>query len=207
MPSTDEAAHRFDHVASQWDANPMRVAMARAVADTMRATVPFHGGMQVLDFGCGTGLLTLALLPHVGAVTATDASREMLRILEGKLSASGIQNVRVLHGDIASIPLESAAFDLVASSMVLHHVRDVPSILVRLRRCLRPGGWIAVADLDAEDGTFHSDMTGVCHRGFARPVVAAWLEQAGFTDAKVRDAHQINRDARQYGVFLASARA
>ncbi len=198
---------RFDLAAAQWDANPVRVALARAVGDAIRRAVPLRGTEEVLDFGCGTGLLTLALLPHVAQVTAVDTSREMLRVLEGKLAESGIANVRTLHGDVAELPLADASLDLVASLMVLHHLPDVPAVLARLHRCLRPGGWMAVADLDREDGSFHPDPTGVYHQGFDRSVVCAWLKQAGFARPAVCDAHRLERGGRSYGIFLATAQA
>lgn len=203
---TNDVAARFDRAAGQWDSNPGRIALAKAVAGAIRKAIPLHSGMQMLDFGAGTGLLTLALQPYVGAITAVDTSTQMLRAMEEKLAALRIVNVKTVHADIARAPLPVAAFDVVVSSMVLHHIRDVLAALARLRPCVRPGGWIAVADLDAEDGSFHSDATGVYHRGFERPTVGAWLEQAGFAGAKTCDAHRIDRDGRQYGVFLATAR-
>ena len=111
--------------------------------------------------------------------------------------------MRTLHGDITCGPLPDAAFDLIVSSMVLHHIKDVPAALARLRHCVRPpGGWIALADLDTEDGSFHSDHTGVYHCGFDRRVLCAWLEQAGFEEAVARDVYRFDRDGRTYRVFL-----
>jgi hypothetical protein len=69
---------------------------------------------------------------------------------------------------------------MIVSSMVLHHIPDVPETVRRLRPCLRPNGWIALADLDSEDGTFHPDPTGVCHHGLDRNEVCRWLQDAGF---------------------------
>ena len=75
-----------------------------------------------------------------------------------------------------------------------------------------PGGWIALADLDAEDGTFHADPTGIYHHGFERITVCRWLERAGFTGASSREAYRITRPgsdgvARTYPVFLVTAQA
>ena len=164
-----------------------------------------------MDFGAGTGLVTIGLLASVNSVTAVDASGEMLRVLDEKLRASKIGNVHTLQCDISRAPLPVNQFDLVVSSMVLHHLPDVPPVLQRLRPCLRPGGWIALADLDAEDGSFHADMTGVFHKGHDRGEVCKWLAQAGFLDVTARDAHTITRMengvTRQYGVFLVTGRA
>ena len=80
-----DATARFDRAAAQWDNNPMRVARSKTVAESIRQAVPLRTDMQVLDFGAGTGLLTLALQPFVGAITASDTSQEMLSVIEARL--------------------------------------------------------------------------------------------------------------------------
>ena len=148
-PGMEEVRARFDRVAAGWDNNPARVALAKGVAEAIRKAVPITPDMSVLDFGAGTGLLTLGLLPYVSRITAVDASGEMLKVLVGKLQTFEIQNVKTFHCDIGKDPLPEAEYSLVVSSMVLHHVADVPRTLMQLRRCLCPGGWIALADLDS----------------------------------------------------------
>ncbi|MCX6998232.1 MAG: class I SAM-dependent methyltransferase [Kiritimatiellaeota bacterium] len=203
---------RFDRVAAEWDSNPGRIALARAVVATIRQAVPLRADMQTLDFGAGTGLVTLGLLPHVASVTAVDTSGEMLRVLDEKLRALRIGNVHTMLCEIGKTPLPVSEFDLIVSSMVLHHIPDVPQAIQRLRPCLRPGGWIALADLDSEDGTFHTDSTGVFHHGLDRDEVCRWLRDAMFMDTTSREAHRMVRSSpdgqtRQYPVFLVSGRA
>ena len=203
---------RFARVAAEWDANPGRVALARAVADAIRNAVPLRPDMNAMDFGAGTGLVTLGLLPYVDRLTAVDASGEMLRVLDEKLKALKVGNVHTMLCEIGKTALPVAEFDLIVSSMVLHHIPDVPETLHRLRPCLRPGGWIALADLDSEDGTFHSDSTGVYHHGLDREGVCRWLQDAGFTETTAREAHRIVRPSadgqtHEYPVFLVTGRA
>jgi trans-aconitate methyltransferase len=100
---------------------------------------------------------------------------------------------------------------LVFSSMTLHHVRDVPLVLGRLAGALKSGGWLAAADLDPEDGSFHGQAGDVFHRGFERSQVAGWLQAAGLGKVRVLDAHTVTKPAstgeeRRYGVFLAVGR-
>ena len=206
-----EVSARFNRVAAGWDSNPARVELAKGVAEAIQKAVPISQDMAILDFGAGTGLLTLGLLPYVAHVTAVDASDEMLRILADKLKAQGIENVKTRHCDIGTEPLPEAAYSLVVSSMVLHHIVDVPRTLTILRRCLRPGGWIALADLDSEDGSFHPDPTGVFHKGFDRGQICRWLEDAGFADVSIQDAYRMRRrqedgTTREYPVFLVTGR-
>jgi len=209
---TKQAQARFDRKAAEWDANPARVALARAVVHAIRTAVTLDPRMNAMDFGAGTGLVTLGLLPYVGSMTAVDASVEMLRMLDEKMRSVPDRTIRTLHCDIVTTPLPTAAFDLVVSSMVLHHIADVPQTLRRLRPSLRSGGWIALADLDSEDGSFHSDPTGIFHHGFDREKIGAWLKDAGFTATTSREAHRMirpsaNGQSREYPVFLVTGRS
>lgn len=211
MTAARKGQSPFDLRASEWDSNPARVALARAVVEALRAAVPLRADMRVMDFGAGTGLVSLGLLPLVGEVTAVDASGEMLRVLGEKVQSLGAANLRALHCDIAQAELSSEPFDLIVSSMTLHHLPDVPYVLGRLRPALRKGGWVALADLDAEDGSFHADKTGVYHNGFERSTVCRWLEEAGFANARSCEAYRMTRPASDgalhtYPIFLVTAR-
>ena len=211
LHAINEVRARFDRVAAEWDSNPVRVVLARTVAEAIRKVVPLRHDIKAMDFGAGTGLVTLALLPYVASVTAVDASGKMLRVLDEKLKALGIGNVHTVLCETDKTPLPAAEFDLIVSSMVLHHIPDVSQTLHRLRPCLRPGGWIALADLDSEDGSFHPDPTGVFHHGLDRGEIRRWLQAAGFVDITAREAHRIVRPSaegqpRQYPVFLITGR-
>lgn len=210
--SMESVRARFDRVAADWDANPGRVALARAVTDAIRNTIPLHAGMRVMDFGAGTGLLTLGLLPCVGHITAVDTSGEMLRVLRSKLDNLQITNVRTwLVDGLNGWPPETE-FDLIVSSMVLHHVQDVRKAVGQLCARLRRGGWIALADLESEDGCFHNDPSGVFHHGFDHEEIRRWLEQAGVVETAAGCAHRMVRNGlegirREYPVFLVTGRA
>jgi tRNA (cmo5U34)-methyltransferase len=85
---------RFDEAAGQWDNNPTRVELARAVAITIRRAIPVQAHWRALDYGAGTGLLTLNLQPSVASLVALDSSTGMLEKLTEKLAAAGIVNVQ-----------------------------------------------------------------------------------------------------------------
>jgi ubiquinone/menaquinone biosynthesis C-methylase UbiE len=203
---------RFDQAASQWDANPSRVAVARAVGEAICRAVPIQPQWRALDFGAGTGLVTLRLQPLVASITAVDTSSGMLETLSKKLDSARIQNVSVRQWDIQEAMFPENGFDLCFSSMTLHHLRDVPLALARFRQLLKPGGWLAVADLDAEDGSFHGPNNDVFHNGFQRGEFRQWLETAGFKHATFSDAHSISKpnasgQTRSYSVFLCVAQS
>jgi ubiquinone/menaquinone biosynthesis C-methylase UbiE len=201
-------ASRFDEAAAQWDNNPGRVALARAVGEAIGRTIPFQSGWRVLDYGAGTGLLTLNLQPRVASMVALDSSTGMLEKLIQKLAAAAISNVQTRHWNLEARPFPETGFDLVVSSMTLHHLRDVPLVFSRLADLLKPGAWLAVADLDTEDGSFHGQADDVFHHGFERRQIAEWLTNAGFTWVSVNNAHSMVKPSstgqvQSYGVFLA----
>ena len=201
-------ASRFDEAAAQWDSNPGRVDVARAVGEAIGRTIPFEPGWRGLDYGAGTGLLTLNLQPRVASMVVLDSSTGTLEKLRQKLAAAAISSVQTRHWDLEAKPFPEPGFDLVVSSMTLHHLRNVPLVLSRLAEILKPGGWLAVADLDREDGSFHGQADDVFHHGFERGQIAEWLTNAGLKWVSVSDAHSMNKpdstgQVRSYGIFLA----
>jgi ubiquinone/menaquinone biosynthesis C-methylase UbiE len=203
-----KAASRFDQAAAQWDNNPGRVNLALAVGGAITRTVPLEANWRALDYGAGTGLLTLNLQPRVASLVALDSSKGMLEKLSEKLRKSGIDSVRTHHWDLAVRPFPEADFDLVVSSMTFHHIRDVPLVLRRLTCLLKPGGWLAIADLDTEDGSFHGEAPDVFHHGFERSQISEWFGQVGLTRVSANDAHLMQKESatgrvRSYSVFLA----
>jgi ubiquinone/menaquinone biosynthesis C-methylase UbiE len=203
-----DGTQRFDQEAGTWDEDPGRVALARAVAEQILQRLGPTPDAEVLDFGCGTGLLTLALQPHVRRVTGADSSAGMLRVLEQKVHSAGLESVRAYLLDDAH-PLSAAgSFDLITSSMTLHHVRDLPALYRTFRSLLKPGGRVALADLDLEDGTFHKPgVTDVHHLGFERGDLRARLREAGFDGVEDATAFVHHRNGREYPVFLITGRA
>jgi ubiquinone/menaquinone biosynthesis C-methylase UbiE len=198
---------RFDQAADTWDEDTARVALARAVAEQIRQRVGLAPDMDVLDFGCGTGLLTLAIHPRVRSVTGADSSAGMLGVLEQKGRAPGLASVRTYLLDGAHALASAGSFDLITSSMTLHHVRDLPALFAEFRALLRPGGRVALADLDTEDGTFHRpEVTDVHHLGFERGEIRRLLSEAGFDDLQDATAFVHRRNGRDYPVFLVTGR-
>ena len=196
----------FDERARDWD-TPERRQRAEEVAGAIRASVPLTLATRVIDVGAGTGLLGLALAGDVGAVVLAEPSNGMLDVARWKLAAGGPRNVTAVRLDLTSDPPPGEPFDLAVSLLVLHHLEDTAGALGAILRLLRPGGRIALADLDTEDGSFHdADAEGIHHHGFDRDALAGQARAAGFTGVEFRTATEIELETERFPVFLLLAR-
>jgi ubiquinone/menaquinone biosynthesis C-methylase UbiE len=200
----------FNAAAGTWDENPMRVKMGKDVARAIRDTIGLTPDMDVLDFGCGTGLLTLQLQPYVRTITGTDSSPGMLEVLTAKIGAGGLTSVRTSLFDPENPVSLEGEYDLIVSSMTFHHIPEIPTLLDILCSHLRPGGRLAIADLDREGGRFHDSNEGVFHFGFDRALLKKEMEDAGFAKVRNRTAAIIHKSSpvcqdRSFTVFLMTA--
>jgi ubiquinone/menaquinone biosynthesis C-methylase UbiE len=200
----------FDEQAKNWDSDPMKVHRAKTVAEAIRSAIPLNADMSALEYGCGTGLVSFALQSVLGQITLADTSQGMLDVLAEKISASGVTNMRPARLDLSTDPLPAERFDLTYSLMTLHHIPDAKSILKKFHALLEPSGILCIADLDKEDGTFHTDGTTDVHLGFERGELQKWVEDAGFSDVKFSTAFEIKKKIdgveKIFPVFLLVAR-
>ncbi|HVV37784.1 MAG TPA: class I SAM-dependent methyltransferase [Acidimicrobiales bacterium] len=198
--------NRFDDKAATWDADPTKIARAEAVARCIEAAVPLAPTTRLLEYGAGTGLVTQALRPAVGPVTLADSSSGMRDVMHAKIAAGQLVDARVWALDLATDPPPDEQFDLIVTVMTLHHIPDLTRVLGAFRRLLPPGGYLCIADLEREDGSFHgADFDG--HHGFARDALGQDVTRAGFRDVAFSDCTTMVKDGATYGIFLATARA
>jgi ubiquinone/menaquinone biosynthesis C-methylase UbiE len=205
-------ARYFDDAAATWDSEPRRIALMKAVGETILREARPARDMSVMDYGCGTGLLSLFLLPHVRRVVGADSSPGMLDVLRGKLAQDGIENMEVIRLDLEHDRLPPERFHMIVTSMTLHHIASTDSVLRAFHELLLPGGTLCIADLDTEPGMFHTPEAApsVRHHGFERRELKKQLEQTGFREVRDVTAHVVRRrvqggDERDFPVFLITA--
>lgn len=108
-----------------------------------------RSGETVVDVGAGTGLLSLAVAPHVGRVWAIDISPAMVDYLQVKAASAELSNLKATVGSAVSLPLVDGSADVVVSNYCYHHLRDADKerALAEAFRVLRPGGRLVLGDM------------------------------------------------------------
>jgi len=195
----------FDERAKDWDADRTKVDRAYAIADAIRANVPLRSDMRALEYGCGTGLVGLRLRPYIGELTLADVSDGMLEVVREKLAVKPDARVHPLKLDLVSDPVPEQRFDLVCTAMTLHHIADTDAVLSRFSSILVPSGYLCIADLDTEDGTFHGPGEDV-HHGFDRRILGEKSAHAGLNVIRFITAYTMQKMTagamRTYPIFL-----
>lgn len=195
----------FDGRAKTWDSDPQKIARARDTAEVIRRMVPLSTEMRALEYGCGTGLLSFALRPHVRRITMADSSDGMLEVLRGKVEAHGDGGMLPLKFDAVTDPLPEDRYDLICTQMTLHHILETERVLRAFHSLLEAPGFLCVADLEREDGSFHgSGFVG--HNGFDREELAMTARRAGFADVRFTSAFEMDKEVngtiRRFPLFL-----
>ena len=197
----------FDARAASWDDDPEKRARGRAVAAAIRRMAVSRPGMNAMEYGCGTGLVSFELSADLGSILLVDSSRGMLDVCRRKIEAIGATHMRTMLLDLTTDPAPDRRFDLIYSSMTLHHVPDTAAMLSRWVSLLAPGGTLALADLDAEDGSFHGHHNTEVHHGFERQGLAELFRRTGLGGIRTESVHSIDRELaggepRSFPVFL-----
>jgi ubiquinone/menaquinone biosynthesis C-methylase UbiE len=203
--SMAETVKHFDEAAATWDEDPHRRERTQAIARGVCASIPLQPSWRILEYGCGTAGLSFLLASRVQEVVAADASPGMVDQIRRKLAACPATRIQPRVLDLMREPAPAAQFDLILLAMTLHHVPNVPELLTRLGSMLGDGGWLAIADLQTEDGSFHTPLT-VPHNGFAPEAMGQIINQAiGTNSCTWRVVHEFPKNGRTYPVCLWTA--
>lgn len=198
----------FDAKARDWDKNQHYFDRSEAVANAISQVIPLQAGMKALEYGSGTALLSFALKDKFAEITLMDNSREMTAVTEEKIAAQHIQNLKPLFFDLEKEDY-SLKFDIIYNQMVMHHVQDIDAMLTKFYSLLNPGGFIAIADLYNEDGSFHGEgFNG--HLGFDVEHLANKLKAIGYRNIQHQKCYTIERTDEngiviEYPIFLLTA--
>ncbi|KIW00094.1 uncharacterized protein PV09_08280 [Verruconis gallopava] len=207
------ANDRFDKEAAEWDNNPVTVKSSKLAFGSLLEHVPELADerrakeLDVLEIGCGTGLLTLQVAPRVRSLTAVDTSSGMIKALQAKIDAGSFTNIHplcLLLEDAEDPALRGKKFDLIISHLVLHHIPSLDDIITLMYKCLKPNGRIALTDFERfgpESRKFHPDskMEGVQRHGITKIEMECAMHEAGFDKVQVCQAFRLEKSVEGGG--------
>ena len=199
--------NEFDVKAKTWAESPTRVKLAMDIPTTIKMNISLSKKDDILDFGCGSGLLTIELSPFVNTIIGSDSSKGMLNVLNEKIELQNINNIKTELLDIENGDVLDGKYSVVVSAMTLHHIKNTQKLLEQFYNILFSGGHIAIADLEIEDGKFHENNLGVHHLGFDTNKLKDILTKIGFIKVNIISATEITKpisdgSLRTFNVFL-----
>lgn len=198
----------FDLLSANWDNEPRRIERAKVVAREIINNIPNMETLTGFEYGCGTGLLSFNLQQRLKRIILGDSSEGMLSVLEQKIQSNNITNMTPLKIDLSKDNLPEIRCDIIYTLMTLHHIIDIDAVLKAFFAILKPFGYLCIADLDKEDGSFHGeDFDG--HNGFNRMELSKKLEGIGFRQITNKICYEVvkkNEDGQEkmYPLFLMS---
>jgi len=199
----------FDSMAKDFDTD-VRAKRAKVTADEIRMHIVDGRAKSAIEYGCGTGLVGLQLINDFNTLLFVDSSAEMIKQLERKLDGLNVPSASALCYDFLSdIPPELHA-DYIFSSMVVHHIKDIESVLSHFYNILRTNGHLLIVDLDKEDGRFHADFPNFDgHNGFEHSFLSKLTAKAGFIKTEIKtyyyDSKIVNGETAPYSLFILDA--
>jgi ubiquinone/menaquinone biosynthesis C-methylase UbiE len=189
---------QFDEKARDWDTPESRERAAH-IAEAIRSHVPLSTEMSAFEYGAGTGQLSFQLRHDLGPVTLADNSEGMLEVLNEKINARSAEDMKPVKLNLSDDPLPDERFDIIYTMMTLHHIPDTQQILAQFYTLLNASGYLCIADLDKEDGSFHGQDADDVHRGIDRNELAGLAEEAGFTNIGFTTAYEMEHEIDEEG--------
>lgn len=166
--------HLFDELAKKYDTKE-RIALARIIQKEVEKELEEAQNKVLLDYGSGTGLVSLDLAASVEYLYLVDSSKEMTAITDRKISRQGLINAEAICHDLLESNLELPA-DIILVSLVLLHIPDTNHILKRLYQQLSPKGKLIIVDFDLNERVKDSRI----HSGFDKQLLKDQLKEVGF---------------------------
>ena len=201
--------NHFDASAHVWDENPIHFERSQAIANTLCHLIDFSGKLSAIEFGAGTGILSLMLKDKLSSCILVDSSAEMLKIAKQKIDSVQASHLSCKIADLEKEEWHESPVDLLFTQMALHHVKDIPGIIHQFSGMIKPAGYLVIADLFTEDGSFHGEGHDV-HHGFDTHELTDILKHENFQILACESVFiikkTIDNTQRDYPVFLLLAK-
>lgn len=187
----------FEQLAKRYDTKE-RMELAKVITKEVRSQLQNCQSKSLLDYGSGTGLVSLELSDLVDSIILVDASKKMLEVAEEKISRRHIKNAKVLCSDFTKETPELKV-DIILMSLVLLHIPDTKQILQTLFDVLHEDGKFMIVDFDKNDRIHHPKV----HNGFSHQQLKNILSEVGFKNIEIKTFYDgkkifMNQDASMF---------
>lgn len=175
-----------------------RMELVKAIVGEVRPILQNSETKTLLDYGSGTGLVSLELMDLVDSILLVDSSKQDLEAAETKITERGITNCEILCSDFTKV-IPKLKADIVLLSLVLLHIPDTKLILQNLFDSLNTDGNLIIIDFDKNDKVNHPKI----HNGFLHNELKQLLSEVGFKSTEIKTFHHgdqifANQDASMF---------
>lgn len=172
----------FKGRSKEWD-NNSRIKRSEIIANKINELVDNQKDMSIMEYGCATGLISFNLCDKFRKLTLMDSEEEMINVVIEKIKEYKKSNVFPIKIDLTKEPYLEEKFDLIFTSMTLHHILNTKNMIKIFYNLLNENGIICIIDLDKEDGSFHAnDKNFNGHNGFEHEYMENILKDVGFSN-------------------------
>ena len=174
----------FKGRAKSWD-NDAMIKRSEVVSNKLIELLGEQKDSSIMEYGCATGLISFNLTDNFKKLTLMDSEEEMINVVKEKIEAYKTSNVFPINIDLLNQTYSGEKFDIIYTSMALHHIIDTEKIVKTFYNLLNENGILCVVELDKEDGSFHineKDFNG--HNGFEHEVMEKAFKNANFSNIK-----------------------
>ena len=197
----------FDIQVQVWDKDPKKIERAKVVAREIINFIQPNQKLSAFEFGCGTGLLSFELKDSFNRITLADNAEEMIKVLKEKIQVAGIKNFDPLLIELLGEDINLPMQDVVYTLMALHHIPDINSILKTFNSIITENGYLCIADLVKEDGSYHAHESNFNEQnGFDRKELTEVLLNNNFNVVFYNVCYVIERlvdnEVKRYPLFL-----
>jgi ubiquinone/menaquinone biosynthesis C-methylase UbiE len=169
----------FNQIANRYDTTE-RKELAKIIVTAIKSELKENKD-TVLDYGCGTGLIGLALSSLVDKILFMDSSEQMLEVTREKIIRANVKNADVIHSDFTKTNLHIEV-DVIVVSLVLHHIPDVHNALKQFYSILNKNGKLIIVDFDKNEKINHLNV----HNGFRQADLNSLLADVGFNKIEIK---------------------
>jgi ubiquinone/menaquinone biosynthesis C-methylase UbiE/biotin operon repressor len=184
---TDKMRRYFDELAGKFGRAYVPGRSWKGIAEALLKLLP---PMVIADLGAGEGTIAQLMAQRAEKVIAIDNSEKMVEFGSELARKHGITNLEYRLGDLEDVPIPSSTVDLAFLSQALHHAPHPERALAEAWRILKPGGRIAILDLNRHQFEEAREMYADVWLGFTELELEQYLKAAGFQKLETAIVHR-----------------